>query len=174
MATLPQRTRPAQCKPIERWNQPIVIYVTVCTKDRRSFLANDLLHDLLRRAWIAADAWRVGYYMIMPDHVHFFCTPGRMPVYNLKMWLAYWKRIATLSIYDGGLSAFLDKAATVDGDLPRRHGIVWGRDGWDTQVRSFDHYTAKLAYAQANPVRKGLVATSREWRYQGYINDALW
>jgi hypothetical protein len=33
----------------------------------------------------------VGQYVIMPDHIHLFCSPGRLPVPSLKQWVEYWK-----------------------------------------------------------------------------------
>src|SRR5438270_13116046 len=53
----------------EQFNNPVIVFVTVCTKNRKPILANDVTHALLRRAWIAADSWLVGRYVVMPDHV---------------------------------------------------------------------------------------------------------
>ena len=70
-----------------------MIFVTVCTKDRRAVLANARVHDVLLAAWANARDWRVGRYVIMPDHVHFFCAPGRLDYPALSKWMAYWKSL---------------------------------------------------------------------------------
>jgi len=54
--------------------QPTIIFDTVCTKDRGTWLANDAVHNLLREVWLEADAWWMGRYLIMPDHIHFFAA----------------------------------------------------------------------------------------------------
>ena len=37
----------------------------------------------------------MGQYVIMPDHIHLFCVPGRLPMPSLAQWVEYWKgRIA--------------------------------------------------------------------------------
>jgi hypothetical protein len=59
----------------ERSNGPIILFVTICTKDKKPILANAAAHQVLRAAWIKADSCLVGRYVIMPDHLHFFCAP---------------------------------------------------------------------------------------------------
>jgi len=87
----PQRRRPAHHAPAERFNEPVLVQVNVCTKDRRPVLACEAGHRLCREAWRAADFWRVGQYVIMPDHIHLFCSPGRIPMPSLTQWVEYWK-----------------------------------------------------------------------------------
>ena len=48
-------------------NQPTIVSVTVCTKNRKRWLANELVHKLLVDVWVKADRWLVGRYVIMPD-----------------------------------------------------------------------------------------------------------
>ena len=156
------RKRPIHIHPIERDNMPVILFLTVCSKDKGKIFNNSIFHDAVRKAWIEADAWQTGYYMIMPDHIHWFCTPGRFPIYNLKQWIKYWKRVVTIN-YEKQL----------EGRCPQRPNL-WEKDFWDTQMRSFDHYIDKLNYAEQNPVVKELVNKSEDWPYQGYINKNLW
>ena len=86
-----QRRRPPHHPPVERVNEPTVVHVSVCTRDRRCVLACDAAHALCRSVWQEAHFWRVGQYVIMPDHIHLFCSPGRMPATSLKQWVEYWK-----------------------------------------------------------------------------------
>ena len=92
---LPDRHRPAHHPPIERVNEPVIVLVTICTQDRRPVLACNAVHRLCREIWQAADFWHVGRYVVMPDHVHLFCAPGRIPMPGLRQWVEFWKsRIA--------------------------------------------------------------------------------
>jgi REP element-mobilizing transposase RayT len=86
-----QRRHPAHHAPVERFNEPVIVQVNVCTKDRYPTLACEAGHRLCREIWQVADFWHVGQYMIMPDHIHLFCTPGRRPMPSLKNWVEYWK-----------------------------------------------------------------------------------
>jgi hypothetical protein len=53
-----------------------ILFCTVCTKDRRTWLANAEVAATLERIWrTEARAWITGRWLLMPDHAHFFCTP---------------------------------------------------------------------------------------------------
>ena len=54
----------------EQRDAPTIVYATLGTKDRNQILANDSAYRVLRNAWIVANAWAVGRYVIMPDYVH--------------------------------------------------------------------------------------------------------
>ena len=68
------RSHPAEGVLIFR-DQPTIVFVTICSRKRRSHLANDSVHNALVESWHAAMAWPVGFCLIMPDHVHLFCAP---------------------------------------------------------------------------------------------------
>jgi REP element-mobilizing transposase RayT len=76
---------------VEAFNRSVIVFVTVCTKDRNPILACDQMHDWVRRAWAFADHWGVGRYVVMPDHIHLFCAPGVYPSTPVKKWAEYWK-----------------------------------------------------------------------------------
>ena len=150
MEDLPDRHRPHHAiNPVA--HRPTLIFLTVCTKDRKRLLDNQIAHDAIIRAWTAATAWRVGRYVIMPDHVHLFVTPGT-PQLSLVNWLKYWKR---------GLSAVLGAS-------------VWQDDYWDYTLRANDSYAEKWDYVRRNPERAGLVDRAEDWPYQGILNDLQW
>jgi len=133
---------------------PVILLVTVCTIDRAPILANADAHGALVAAWQAAGDWAVGSYVVMPDHVHLFCSPAGCGVRKVKEWTAYWKGQA--------------------GDrLPCLRG-VFQRDCWDTQMRTRGHYCRKLEYVNENPVRRGLVANAGDWPYAGRLNSLWW
>lgn len=133
--------------------EPTIVFLTVCTKDRTHWLAVPEVHGLLRSVWIAALAWSVGRYIIMPDHIHLFASPGT-PEMPLENWVKYWKS-----------------------QFSKRHcnpAHRWQTDHWDTRLRSQNAYDEKWHYVLSNPVRHGMVARSEDWPYQGEINELRW
>ena len=164
------RQRPAHHTPVERFNEPIMVQVNVCTKDRRPVLAREAVHRLCVEVWQAADFWRVGHYVIMPDHIHLFCVPGRLPMPSLKQWVEYWKgQIAVRCPLN------MDDTEVVPPEGGNGSSFkLWQRDFWDTQMRSRQHYEEKLSYVRMNPVRKELVKHMAEWPYQGEVYPIGW
>ncbi|HSQ01005.1 MAG TPA: transposase [Candidatus Dormibacteraeota bacterium] len=149
-----ERRRLAHPPVVERVNAPIIVFATVCTAHRRPVLAQPAAATTLREAWLRADTWFVGRYVVMPDHVHLFCAP-RDDV-TLVRWVRFWKAITTRR-WPG----------------PRLRPL-WQRDCWDTQLRSATSYTEKWEYVRWNPVRHGLVHHPDEWPYQGEMTRLDW
>jgi putative transposase len=85
------RKHPIHQPAYERFNTPIIIFVTVCTKDRKPVLANAEMHEVVRVAWQQAKNWLVGRYVIMPDHIHLFCSPQVLVPEPLQGWMGFWK-----------------------------------------------------------------------------------
>ncbi|MDB5338274.1 MAG: Transposase [Planctomycetaceae bacterium] len=133
--------------------QPTVIFDTVCTKDRHPWLATREVHSLLIEVWESAEAWLMGRYVIMPDHIHFFSWYVGSAI-EYDKWVQFWK------------SQFSKK-------FKRKH-CRWLTDAWDTRVRSALVYEEKWLYVLNNPVRQGLVERPEDWPYQGEINKLLW
>ena len=152
----PERKRPVHFPPQEAHNRSIIVFLTVCTDQRRALLANVAAHEHLRSAWMSATRWIVGCYLLMPDHVHLFCAPNEWPPPSLTSWVSFWKSRAA-AMWPGA-----------------KIGRVWQRDGWDTQLRSGESYAEKWEYVRQNPVREGLVHRSEEWPYQGELNTLRW
>jgi putative transposase len=132
----------------------VILFMTVCTARRQALLASSAVHGVMRRAWNLARDWQVGYYMIMPDHLHLFCGPGCWEPRKVKVWIRYWKHLVTR-------------------EWAPLHG-QWQADGWDTQMRCREHYLRKLEYVSMNPVRRGLVARTEDWPFQGHMGDLPW
>jgi putative transposase len=154
MNALPTRKKPAHPPPIERHNEPIVVFVTVRVNDLALNLATPRCHAALRESWARSTAWRVGGYTIMPDHVHLFCVPGVLPSTSIKLWVKFWK-----------------------GQFKRVMGLdrtIWQRDGWDTQMRNHAHYVEKRSYVRQNTVRRGLAVNAEDWPYQGEMHVIQW
>ena len=142
---------------------PTIVFLTVCTKGRKPWLATREVHELLRAVWGDARAWLVGRYVLMPDHVHLFCAPneegsaGASPsrvevaLPPLDNWVRYWK------------SQFSKR----DQNPQRR----WQVDHWDTRLRRGDSYDGKWEYVRNNPVRAGLVVRPEDWQFGGELHD---
>ena len=137
--------------PIRRHNQPTVLYVTVCVAGRRKILASPEVQAVFVDSWRVATHWLAGRYVIMPNHVHFFCVPGVGDHPPVLRWVGYWKRL-------GGKRC------------PALGGVCQAECG-DTQMRSHEHYEEKLSYMHNNPVRAGLVNLGEEWPFQGKVHD---
>jgi len=152
----PRRKSPAHFPTVEASNRSIVIFLTVCTKQRRPLLANDQAANLLREAWAAATFWCVGRYVILPEHIHLFCAPNTFPPQPLKNWISFWKNHLTRS-------------------WPNRDQIpLWQPEYWDCQLRRGESYGEKWAYVENNPVRHGNVTDPEEWPYRGELNVLEW
>ncbi|MGZ0656385.1 REP-associated tyrosine transposase [Coraliomargarita sp. W4R72] len=153
---LPKRQHPARQPVYDQGNRANIIFLTVCTHQRKRILANETVHRLLIDAWTQADHWLVGRYVVMPDHIHLFCSPARLEHLPLKSWIRFWKSTAS-------------KSWPQADEHP-----IWQIDGWDTQLRKGDSYSAKWDYVRNNPVRHKLVSKSEDWPYQGELNQFMW
>jgi len=152
---LPNRKRPARCPPVDGGNRSVVLFVTVCTKDRKALLANLPAFSLILAAWLDAGAWMVGRFVIMPDHIHLFCSPVDSS-YPIRSWITFWKRA-------------ISRRWNHADDQP-----IWQSQMWDTQLRTGDAYDAKWEYVKCNPVRHGLVRRPEEWPFKGELNPLPW
>ena len=88
-----QRIRPDRGVAIKE-HLPTLVFVTICTKGRKPWLATDQNHQLLRTIWTEATYWKIGPYVILPNHLHFFAWPGRLHA-DIDDWMQYWKSIFT-------------------------------------------------------------------------------
>jgi putative transposase len=149
---VPQRRRPPHLPLQEAPNQSAILLLTVCTDRRRPLLAQPDVAALLNQVWRQADAWLIGRFVVMPDHLHLFCTPAGRDSPSLAVWVKYWKTLASRQ-------------------WPRpAEQPIWRQSFWDRQLRSGEHYSARWDYVRNNPVRHGLVSDVDAWQYQGELN----
>jgi len=133
--------------------QPTIVFLTVCAKDRQPWMAQPRVQEALRRIWLSTDTWFIGDYLLMPDHVHLFCAPQDLTV-TLQRWVSFWKReFSCLHLPGTG---------------------QWQRDFWDTRLRRGENYDQKWTYVRENPIRAGLVKRVDEWPFQGRMNILPW
>ncbi len=151
MAKFIPRRHPTKGVLIDRGNVTIV-FVTVCSAHRAPRLANDNVYHALIKAWGEADAWIVGAYVIMPDHLHFFCSPTTEDV-TIEQWITFWKRR-----FRRHLGA----------EAPRLQAGAFHH-----RMRQDESYSEKWEYIRANPVRARLVRTPADWPFVGVLNE-LW
>jgi REP element-mobilizing transposase RayT len=133
-----------------------VFFITVCTKNRLPHLRNPQAAHIIIDALNGAEStydWVVGRFVVMPDHVHFFCAPAAQDARSLSSFVGYWKRGAVVRIRRLCQPAF-----------------GWQAEFFDHLLRSDESYAGKWEYVRANPVRAGLVKRAEEWPFQGEVS----
>lgn len=151
---LPERKQPTKDRP-GVYDGYSIQFVTVCTKHRGQFLANDTVHRLLIDMWSDTSQWRVGRYVIMPDHVHLFARESTRYTRGIRAWAGWWKRRVSVA-------------------LGYKQATLWQSVIWDTRVYSSESYQQKVDYVMKNPVRADLVIEPQLWPYQGMIHQVGW
>ncbi len=134
----------------------VIVFVTVCASARKSILNRPEVHYLLVNAWRLAVGWKIGCYVLMPDHLHLFCSPVAPEYTSLARWVQYWK-------------ANVSRSWLWPEEQP-----IWQKSFWDVQLRKNECYEEKWQYVLENPVRRNLVARSKEWPFQGEIDILEW
>ena len=135
-----------------------VYFITTCTQQRRAILAGETVVAVLREEWAKAHdlhGWLVGRYVVMPDHVHFFCAEApRAGVKPLPEFIKRWKEWTA------------KRLIALTGCSPP----VWQKQFFDHILRHDESYADKWSYVMENPVRAGLVAEARDWPWQGFVH----
>lgn len=134
-------------------NKPTIVFGTVCTKERKPWLAKKHVQENLVNIWTNAQAWVTGRYVIMPDHIHFFAAATESAI-SFDNWVRYWKSL-------------FSKSHSVSNEK-------WQSNHWDTRLRSSNMYEEKWNYVRHNPVRHGLVDNAEEWPFQGEVFELRW
>lgn len=133
-----------------------IYFITTNTKDRRKLFNNPDACKILIEEWTGAferHGWAVGSYVIMPDHVHFFCKPTPEAC-KLSLFMQQWKQWTSKRIKQ-----------KLDLEEP-----VWQQEFFDHVLRSHESYSEKWNYFEQNPVRAGLVEKAEDWPHAGSIH----
>ncbi len=139
------------------WIEPPLYFLTICVAGQRPILANDQAFDILRGEFGAAReryGWTVGRFVVMPDHLHFFCMSDDLP------------DSSSLSRFIGGFKQWSAKR------IVHAKGVsppLWQEQFFDRLLRSDESYESKWLYVRDNPVRAGLVDAAEDWPYGGEI-----
>jgi REP element-mobilizing transposase RayT len=139
------------------WTDSPIYFITTCTQSRRPVLAAATMHSICREVWTNGESlyrWLVGRYVVMPDHVHFFCAPAPDAV--------------ALSVFVGKWKEWTAKYAKRRLEAPPP---LWQAEFFDHVLRSSESYEEKWDYVRMNPVRAGLVSRPEDWPYQGEVHD---
>lgn len=112
--------------------------------------------DILCKEWAGAwdrHGWAVGSYVVMPDHVHFFCTDGGIGT--------------TFSRFVGAWKEWTAKTIIQECNLG---SPIWQKGFFDHLLRSDESYSEKWHYVKNNPVRAGLVKLAEDWPFSGFVH----
>ena len=122
-------------------------YLDQETKDTplRNPLLAAMVEDALR--YFADIRYHLHAWVVMPTHVHvlFSPLPGRAVSTIIHSWKSF---TAHQAVKRFGCSA-----------------PFWSRDYFDRFIRNERHYTAAIAYIEANPVKAGLCQRSVDWQF---------
>jgi REP element-mobilizing transposase RayT len=147
---------PAHLHRLDRvWIENPVYFITTCCAHRRPLLATGPVAAILIEEWHTARArhgWTVGRYVILPDHVHFFCASA-VDAKPLAEFVGAWKQWTSKRLQRAG----------------GRAGPVWQPEFFDHVLRSAASAEQKWHYVRDNPVRAGLVTAADQWPWQGEI-----
>jgi len=143
----------------ENYRAPLY-FLTICVSNRRPILNNPVVSNIIVAAWKTSEelyGWRIGRYVLMPDHVHFFTAPVAEQAKDLSSFVGSWKNWTRKQIRENGLSPF-----------------AWQREFFDHLLRNSESSSEKWEYVRLNPVRAGLVSEAEAWPYQGEIHRLEW
>ncbi|MBS0657512.1 MAG: hypothetical protein JSR82_04600 [Verrucomicrobia bacterium] len=141
---------------IQLLGHPTLVFLTVCTQARAPILAEYPVLDALTRIWREeARHGFVGDFVLLPDHLHLFCTPAEHPTRcSIEHWTQFWKSRATREL----------------GWSP----ASWQRKGFHHRLRSLQSYQETWTYMRENPVRAGLTRTFEDWPFRGQVDRLEW
>ena len=175
------------------WVQSPIYFMTTCTLQRRAILACKEIAVILTDEWRNAHrrhGWSIGRYVIMPDHVHFFCR-AELCAKALATFMQRWKEWTSKRIVREPVVAGIGGpgprpvvagigdpgprpvVAGIGDPGPTLSGRVWQEEFFDHVLRSSESYGQKWDYVKENPVRAGLVKNSGEWPWQGEIESLM-
>jgi len=140
------------------WIPHAVYFITICTHSRKRIIASPNASSILLAEWSGASTrhgWQIGRYVIMPDHVHFFCAeqPGGARR-NLSSFLGLWKQWTAKGLIKSLLLS----------------PPVWQKESFDHVLRYDESYAEKWEYVREHPVRAGLATKWQDWPYQGFVD----
>ena len=132
------------------YSKPFIYFVTIREKSETPAFLDDWINSqviecLLEKA--GKFGIRIHVYCLMPDHFHCLVQP-----------------VAGRSISDF-IGEFKGKSVKIFRDAGRR--LKWQRSFYDHIVRQEEDLQELTKYILNNPVRKGIVADYRDYKYSG-------
>ena len=147
---------------------PTIVFLTVCTRGRKPWLATREVHELLRAVWGDAKAWLVFIFTCFVRPTKKARREPRPPGGPLRSAGALATQV--LSPLDNWVRFWKSQFSKRDQNPQRR----WQVDHWDTRLRRGDSYDGKWEYVRNNPVRAGLVVRPEDWPFGGELHDLRW
>jgi putative transposase len=141
------------------WIDWPIYFITTCTFKRHPLLASREVAEILVDEWQHSHnrhGWAIGRYVIMPNHVHFFCS-AELGVKTLPIFMQAWKQ-------------WTSKRMARELKLS---GKIWQEEFFDHVLRTSESYSQKWEYVRENPVRAALVNNSDEWPWQGEVESLM-
>jgi hypothetical protein len=147
-------------RPHRIWIDHPIYFVTTCTFRRRRILVSESVAAILVDEWSAArgrHGWAVGRYVIMPDHVHFFCSAEL----DAKPLPAFMQSVVE------AVDQQTNGARTRDLRSRLAAGILRPRFALERELQP------KWEYVRENPDRAGLAADDDHWPWQGEVENLM-
>ena len=144
--------RPLRIPVMLPWECKVIYFITICITPRCNALANEAAWRMVCEAVNRLDKWNTYSIMTMPDHIHLLTAPlnRELRVAAFLKWFKRW---------------FNESYGTCE-------KWQWQPGGFDRLLRTSESIHEKWNYVRENPVRAGLVAHWKEWRYQkGFAED---
>ena len=156
------------------WKDTPIFFITNCTFKRKNLLDRKEISEILISEWREAKdrhGWAIGSFVIMPDHIHFFCCPTSKAI-SLSNYIGIWKQWTSKRISRelGAVAAVVDRSQDEYGAAELSTPSIWQKGFFDHLLRSDESYAEKRDYVLNNPVRVGLVERPEAWNYWGYID----
>jgi putative transposase len=141
----------------EIWSslQHIIYLVSFCTLDRTPILDRPQVFDVLSATLKEAaekERWLIGLYVVMPEHVHMFCSPAAQDA-DLSLFLKRFKSMSTRRLWAL--------------EFPKR---IWQREFHDHLLRSDESYAKKWEYVRRNPLGLSPDFDPEKWPYKGELH----
>jgi putative transposase len=136
-----------------------IYFVTVTSRNRFPLLAHTAFHAISEEVWQRlrdSTRWSVGPYVIMPDHVHFFCQAPLDSTTSLSDFVGRWKQWTSKH-----------SAHRLEWKPP-----LWQPEFFDHLLRSKESLREKAQYVWNNPVRANLTDDAEAWPFRG--NPDAW
>ncbi|MFP3903000.1 MAG: REP-associated tyrosine transposase [Armatimonadota bacterium] len=136
--------------------EPAIFLITICVRRRKNLFATGELAQMIVETLgeIAEDCqWQIGQYVVMPDHIHFFCRTDE-DHHTLSRFIGTFKSITTRRAWNHGIS-----------------GRIWQREFHDHLLRTAEAYQEKIEYVRRNPVRAGLCEDADDYLLSGKFHD---
>jgi putative DNA methylase len=93
-------------------------------------------------------------WVIMPNHIHFLATP----LENIE-----------LREISHSIKSYTAHEAN---KLLNRHGQFWQHEPFDRYIRNRKHFANVIQYIENNPVKAGLCAKAKDWRFSSAFHKA--